>query len=234
VAEEIDNLQIYAESLGLKVKEKTVLVEGTTDVDLFEYAAMIERKAGGDDLFGASFAIIAAGKGDRGGASGVIRELITFRGLARTVLLPNGKPRYRFVALFDNDRAGRQAVNYIQVLDTSILEYKDVFRLWPVMPLPGTLDPGGMRKAFEEGNAPYKGLEWELEDLFPENFIDAFSSECPGAVSNKVSVKGRTHFRLTDDGKARLHRFAKSNAIREDLNGIIDVLKAMRFYLNIK
>jgi hypothetical protein len=234
VAEEIDNLQIYAKSLGLKIKEKTVLVEGTTDVDLFEYAAMIESKAGGPDLIGPTFAVVAAGERDRGGTSGVIRELITFRGLARTVLLPSGKPRYRFVALFDNDRAGRQAVNTLRVLDTSLLEYKDAFRLQPVMPLPSTLDPGGIQKAFEVSNARYKGLEWELEDLFPEGFIDAFSSEFPGALSNKVSVEGKTHFRLTDDGKARLHRFAKSNAIREDLKGFIEVLKAIRFYLNIK
>jgi hypothetical protein len=234
VAEELDNVKLYAKSLGMKIAERTILVEGTSDVGLFEMAALAEQNAVGVNLLGPSLAIVAAGEGDRGGTSGVIREFICFRGLARTLLLPNGKPRYRFVALFDNDRAGRQAVKALREVDTSILEYKDVFRLWPVMPVPVSLDPVGMQKAFERENTLYKGIEWELEDLFAHDFIKDFLSECSNAVVNSVSVEGKTHFRLTYDEKAKLHRFARHNAIRDDLKGVIEVLKALRFYLNIK
>ena len=42
------------------------------------------------------------------------------------------------------------------------------------------------------------------------------------------------HRDLTRDGKARLHRFVKQHAVRDDLGGVIDVLKAVRFYLRLK
>ena len=128
----------------------------------------------GTDLLGADLAFVAAGIGDLGGTRGVCREFMCLRGLARNCLSQDSRPRYRFIGLFDNDKAGKQAVRTARAFDTSILEYKDVFRLWPVMPLPDNLDPGTVEKAFERANARYKGLEWEIEDLLPQEFFDAF------------------------------------------------------------
>ena len=148
--------------------------------------------------------------------------------------LPNGRPRYRFIGLFDNDKAGKQAVNAARDFDKSILEYKDVFRLWPVMPLPSDLDPGSIQRAFESENSRYKGLEWEIEDLLPQEFVDAFLSESPGAVARSLTMNGKVHRDLTRDGKARLHRFVKDHAVRDDLISVVGVLKAIRLYLGIK
>lgn len=109
----------------------------------------------------------------------------------------------------------RWRVRAAREFDTSILEYKDVFRLWPVMPLPSNLDPGTMQKTFERENACYKGLDWELEDLLPQEFMDAFLSDYPGAVARTTSIEGKVHRDLTRDGKARLHRFVKQHAARQ-------------------
>ena len=50
--------------------------------------------------------------------------------------------------------------------------------------------------------------------------------------SVKNNTKGdRVHHKLTRDGKARLLRFVKDYAIHEDFEGVINVLKAIRFYM---
>jgi hypothetical protein len=234
VVEGLDPVARYAMSAGLSIRPRTVLVEGTSDVDLFEFAARLELKHTGVNLVGGDFAIVAAGQGDRGGTPGVVRELISLRAVARTLLLPNGKPRYRVIALFDNDKAGRLAVKTARDLDTSILEYKDIFRLRPVMPMPRNLDPKSLERTFDEVNEPYKGLEWELEDVLPQDMVKAFLAENPNAVVNSGSREGMTHRDFSRDGKARLHRFVKLHAIRSDVQGLTDVLKALRFYLGLK
>lgn len=234
MAEELDTVKRYGRALGWELERRTVLVEGTTDVELFHLAARLESEKSGVDLLGTEFAIIAAGTGDLGGTRGVIRELTCLRGLARTCLLPNGQPLYRFVGLFDNDRAGRLAVKAARDLDASIHEYKDVFRLWPVMPATGSLDPKTLQKSFERQNADYKGMDWELEDLLPGQFFDALVSDHPNAVIKTTPMKDKIHRDLSRDGKAHLHRFVKEYAIRDDLDAVIETLRAVRFYLGLR
>jgi hypothetical protein len=108
--------------------------------------------------------------GDAGGVDGVVRLLNGFRFMAPSCLLPNGRQKYRFVGLFDDDRAGREAVRRARELDKSAIEYRDVFRMRPVMPLHTDRDPSSLQKRFEAENLPYRGIDWELEDLLPESF----------------------------------------------------------------
>jgi hypothetical protein len=42
-----DYVELYAKSLGFAIKPRTVLVEGTTDVDLFRLAARLEYEKSG-------------------------------------------------------------------------------------------------------------------------------------------------------------------------------------------
>ncbi len=234
VPDELDPVARYGMASGFAVRARTILVEGSTDADLFQLAARLESEALSVDLLGTDLAIVAAGVGDLGGTQGVIRELVALRAMARICLLPNGRPRYRFVGLFDNDKAGRQAVRAVRALDRSVLEYKDVFRLWPVMPLSSNLDPGALQRAFEKENGGLNGMEWELEDVLPNEFYKSFLSECPGAVFRSATADGKIHRDLTTDGKARFHRFIKQHAIRRDLAGVVEVLKALRVYLGLK
>lgn len=234
MAESIDAVQLYAHAQGYEVRRRTIVVEGKTDVDLFHAAARLEKHATGIDLLGDDLAFAAAGVGDRGGTNGAIRELIRLQGFRDICLGPNGKPKYRFIALFDNDKAGRLAVGAARNIDTSILEYKDVFRLFPIMPLPGNLDPGTMRKIFERENEAFKGLDWEAEDLVSPDFFNVFVDNYPEALKEKISVGGKDHHELTPDGKARLHQFIRHYAMREDLAAAIETLKALRYYLGLK
>jgi hypothetical protein len=234
VAEEPDFVARHGMMLGLRVQARTVLVEGTTDSDLFELAARVERQKTGIDLMGDGLAIVAAGEGDRGGVDGVLQQLTGFRFMARSCLLPNGRPKYRFIGLFDNDRAGRQAVKRARDFDRSIVEYRDVFRLFPVMPVHGDRDPTSLQRKFESENSLFKGLDWELEDLFPQSFCDAFASSCPGGIARVDQVNGRIHRELTRDGKARFHRFVKEHAMHDDLQDVVAVMKSVRFYLGMK
>lgn len=230
MAQEFDTVAAYGRLLGWNLRPRTVLVEGTTDEALFHLAARLEYEKTGIDLFADELTVIAAGKGDQGGTRGVNRELIRLQGYARTYLLPNGRPRYRFIGLFDNDKAGIEAVKGIRNFDASILEYKDVFRLRPVMPCKGHFDPKTLKRTFDELNASYKGLDWELEDLLPNEFIDAFLADHQGAVHRETEMGGKIHRDFTSDGKAQLHRYIRDYAIWEDLVTTIDVIKALRFY----
>jgi hypothetical protein len=234
LTEDLDPVARYGMAVGLHVRSRTILVEGTTDADFFQMAAHMEKEATKLDLLGNDLAILAAGEGDDGGARGVIRRLVPLREIAKTYLLPNGRPQYRFVGVLDNDAAGRGAVHQAHGFDHSILEYKDLFRLCPVMPLAGSLDPGDLQRTFERENASYKNLDWEIEDLLAGDFVGAFLTEFPPAVRSSTEINGKVHRDLTTDGKARLHRFVKKHAIHKDLVGVIEVLKALRYYLGLK
>ena len=228
-----DTVAVYGDALGWTLRPRTILVEGTRDVEYFQLAARLEFEKSGLELVGEDLAIIAAGEKENGGTRGVCRELIRLQGYARTSLLPNGRTRYRFIGLFDNDKAGREAVKGIRNFDASILEYKDVFRLRPSMPCSGNLDPKTLEKTFERLNANYKGLIWEIEDLLADDFVEAFMVEYPNATLKTDIMGDKVHREFSIDGKAHLYRYVMDNAMLEDLLGIVDVIRALRFYLHL-
>ena len=125
---DLDPVARYALSLGFAIAPKTLIVEGRTDFDLFTQAARQEEWDTNGVLLGRDLAVMAAGDGDEGGTAGDIRQMITLRNISRSDLGRKGSPRYRFVALFDDDRAGRLAVRAARDLDRSIIEFKDAFR----------------------------------------------------------------------------------------------------------
>ena len=230
---DLDAVARYASSLGFSIAPKTIILEGRSDYDLFILAALLERQQTMGLLLGQDLAVMSAGDGDEGGTAGVVRQLITLRNIARSDLGPKGLPRYRFVALFDDDKAGRQAVRAAREWDRSLTEFKDMFRLRPVMPLTPNADPIVLERAFREANTAYKNIEWELEDLLGADLLSAFCEECPNAVSRHASATDVVHRDFTRDGKARLHRFIKDHAIRRDLLNVIEVLKSFRRYLGL-
>lgn len=234
VSNDLDPVARYGASIGFQLRRRNVLVEGSTDVDLFRLAARLEERQTGSRLLEPDLNIVAAGDGDKGGAGGVGRELMILRNIARTCLTEAGAPRYRFIGLFDNDEAGRKAIVRVRGLDNSLLEFKDLFRLWPVMPTDCNLDPGALQKAFLLSNASHKGLDWEIEDYLSDEFVEQFCVDHPTARARIRSEGGRTHRDFTRDGKARLHRFIRENAIFQDVKPIVGVIKALRFYLGLR
>jgi hypothetical protein len=229
---DLDLVERYAAEHNLRIANRTLLVEGTTDVELFTQCAK-ERNGGAMKLIGQDFSVVAAGERDRGGANGVVRELIALRQNARNILDSRGFPKYRFIALFDNDKAGVSAYKTACGIDASILENRDVFLIKPVLPLSLMLDPGAVGRDITRSNSAFNGLKWEIEDAFSRDFVDAFLDSNPSALIRKQEVGGMRHCELTDDGKAKFHRFVKDSATYEDLEGVRGVLLAMRRYLNL-
>ena len=226
----VDYVALYGVSKGWRLMPRSVLVEGTSDVALLGLAAELYRKLSGKDLL-ADLAIVAAGEADRGGTQGVVRELLGLRAIASAYLSPSGRPVYRFIGLFDNDTPGQKAVNFAQSADTSILEYRDIFRLRPIMPILGNLDPGAARRGFDKANEAYKGMRWEVEDLIGEALMQLFLEENPTALVREHKMADACHRELTRDGKARLVRFCRENADLASLKGLVDTLHALRCYM---
>lgn len=227
--EQMDIVARYAKSQGWHLQTRIVLVEGTSDVTLFELAARLFKSQTEKDLL-AGLSIVAAGEGERGGTHGVVRKLMVLRDLAEDHLSPQGKPVYNVIGLFDNDTAGRKAVIGAKHWDASILEYRDVFRLHPIMPKSGSLDLGALQRNFLALNAPHKSLDWELEDLIGRALITRFLAEYQTALVRSSEVAGQIHYELTRDGKSRLVRFCKEHADISSMQGLIEVLHALRFY----
>ena len=228
----IDIVAIYGQTHGWQLKPRTVLVEGTSDVSLFELAAGLHLKETGKNILG-DMAIVAAGERDRGGAKGVVRELVTLRNLAAGHLSPAGLRVYRIVGLFDSDAAGHKAMSGARDWDTTIIEYRDVFRLRPIMPKTGSLDPTALQRTTDTQNLPFKGLVWELEDLVSPLFMARFLETHQTALVRENTISGRVHRELTRDGKSQLVRYCTQHAALENLGALIEVAHALRHYLNL-
>lgn len=227
----MDLVAQYGLSKGWKLLTKIILVEGTSDVAIFELASELYEKSTGRSLL-SGLSIVAAGYGDRGGTSGVVRELIGLRNMASTLMSPTGAPLYRVIGLFDNDTAGQKAVNGARIVDTSISEYRDVFRLRPVMPK-GSLDPKALQRSFEQLDNNWRGLPWELEDLISQPLIELFSAEYPTAITSLKEVSGFIHREFTQDGKSKLVRFCKLYADLDSLSSVVEILHSLRHYMNL-
>lgn len=158
---------------------------------------------------------------------------MVLRGLATAYLSRAGRPIYRVIGLFDNDTAGRKAVTGARTVDASITEYRDVFRLRPVMPRAGSLDPVALQRSFDKQNEAYKGLTWELEDLVGEPLMALFLEEHPTALVREDKASDAVHRELTRDGKSHLVRFCRKHADLANLQSLVDVVHALRHYLTL-
>lgn len=227
-------MQTYARHKGWEIGACNVLVEGVTDHELLSLAAQRHLMATGEDLQAGGLRFLYAGYLHEGGTHGVVRELTVTRSLAKYALTPQGRLQYRFVGLVDNDAAGRQAIENAQVADVSVVEYRDIFRVRPSMVCGvGEVELDYLRKEFERNNEAFEGLDWELEDLLDEGFVEAFCAQLPGSLLEKQQVAGRVHWELTRKGKRELNRFAKRTATLEDMRGVIDTIRSLRFCLGL-
>ena len=229
-----DHVSEFGRAKGWLIRPRAILVEGTSDVDLLVHAARKYRARTGEELLGEKLAVLEAGAKDEGGALGVARELITLRNVAQYVLTKKGRPKYRFIALVDNDNAGRRAVKAAREMDRSIVEYRDVFRLHAIMPAGGNREPTALRDRFRKANKNWAGLTWELEDAVGRPFTDDFVRRYPECVQSTTEQGGQLHRNFTRDGKARFHRFIREHAVYADLDGVVTLLQALRFYLGFQ
>ncbi|HEX3485073.1 MAG TPA: hypothetical protein VHT51_08430 [Micropepsaceae bacterium] len=224
----------YAAKLGWNVRPCNVVVEGTSDVELLCLAAAHYHERHKTAILGDQIAILAAGKGNDGGVDGVNRRLNAARQLADADRAPDGSLRFRFIGLYDNDRAGRRAVENACDFDRRLVRYADLFLLHPIMPLACGADHATLRRRFETDNVKYKGLDWEVEDLISERLLLAFEKAEPAALQNVLEIGGREHREFTPEGKRSLHKFVGAHATLEDFTEVVKLIRALRDYLRLK
>lgn len=226
-------VEIFASKLGWKVSDCNVIVEGTSDVEWMWLGAGLYYERHKTPILGDRISILPAGIKDDGGVEGVNRRLNAARQLADADRKPDGSLQYRFIGLYDNDRAGRRAVDNACAFDRRLKRYGDLFLLHPVMPFGSGVGPS-LSQRFELENARFKGLDWEIEDLLSERIFTAFSLVRSNAVSSVKECAGRKHHELTKEGKYQLRKFAKDNAQLEDILEIVKLIRALRDYFRLK
>jgi hypothetical protein len=223
-------VETYAATLGWTICECNVLVEGTTDVTLMWLAAALYFEKHNIPILGDKLAILPAGKGNDGGVDGLNRRLNAARQMADADRGPDGSLRFRFIGLYDNDRAGRRGVSAAREFDRRLRECADLFLLHPIMPLAAGADHATLLRRFQEDNRTFRGLDWEIEDLISEELWSKFDDAHPSATLNQQFIGGRQHRDLTRDGKFALHDFVKKYARLEDLIEVIKLVCALRDY----
>jgi hypothetical protein len=134
---------------------------------------------------------------------------------------------------YDNDRAGRRAIDSACAFDRRLLRYGDVFLLHPVMTLASGSDHVDLRRRFESDNSQFRGLDWEVEDFLSERLFATFKQINPAAVIAVQERGGRAHYELTRDGKYQLHQFVRSEATLEDVVEIVRLIRALRDYFRL-
>lgn len=224
----------FTARLGWTIAKVNILVEGTHDVSLITHAAGLFSRARGEELLGPDLAVMPAGLGNEGGVEGINRRLPTLRQVAAADPDQNGNLRYRFLGLYDNDRAGKRAIAAISSYDATIKKYSEVFLLRPVMSLKGGADHRTVQQRFERDNEPYKDLDWEMEDLINPSFLDLFEDEFPTAVSHRITILDRTHRDFTEQGKRDLIKFVKDHATLDELWDVIRLIRALRDYGHLR
>ncbi|HBK05878.1 MAG TPA: hypothetical protein DDZ81_08420 [Acetobacteraceae bacterium] len=229
----MDMLAIYAASKPWALRPNIVLVEGTSDEALFKRADELSINAG-RVLLGDDICVVAAGRNDRGGTFGVVRELITLRSMVPVILDKKGRPAYRVIGLVDNDGAGRRIINDFIRLDRGAVELHDIIAVRPVTPKFAAFDPLGRQREYDLANLPYRTLDWEIEDALSPRLLNLFDHAYPGMITHRRRAGDKIHHELTTIGKTALHRLVRREAILEDLAQIVQIVRMIRSILGLQ
>lgn len=226
-----DHAHWYAKQKGWKLLRRNMMVEGNTDVRYFELASRLYLEAHRAHLVGHDFSIFSPGTGDQGGTRGVLEEFPPLWKIIQTDCDSQGKLVLRAVTLLDNDFAGRSLHKALLQQYRQMKENRDVFLLQRFFPRT-TTEPSTLSHQIETHNSQSKGLDCEIEDLLGESLLEAFISDTPNAFERPVKeIAGLRHYEWTPHAKGQLFQFVKEYATLEDMEGITNVLKAIRFYL---
>jgi hypothetical protein len=185
-------------------------------------------------ILGRDFGVLFAGKQDDGGVDGLNRRFSAVRQIADADRAADGRLRHNFIGLYDNDHAGRIALQNACRFDPRLRRCRDLFLLHPIMPSSSGADYGELERRFERQNAAFRGLDWEIEDLLSERLLDGFQAVRPDAIQRIRECGGRKHRDLTREGKRRLHEYVEEYALLEDLVEIVRLVRALRDYVGVR
>ena len=228
----MDMIANYISSKSWKLRPNIVLVEGTTDEQLFTLADTLSAAAG-CTLLGEEVSVVAAGRRDRGGTFGVARELITLRSMVPLVLNSDGGPAYRVVGVVDNDNAGRRIIDDVTRLDRGALEFRDIVALRPITPIFTEINPSFRKSQYDHINLPHQGLDWEIEDAISSRLLSKFEQKNNFRSPRKTTIGGKTHRVFSPPAKMALHQFVQNEATLEDVADVIEIVSMIRSMLGL-
>ena len=160
----------------------------------------------------------------------------TLQTIARGDIDSKGNVQYYVFVLVDNDYAGRNVIKYLEKDALKAIECRDIFCINPIMPKDVNPHYEHIKKSLERENAPYKGLDWEMEDYISDRIWKIFiNDECakdPLLCKPKV-CHDKIHRNLNDIQKGRFHDIINNSACYEDIENIVHLIKTLRIYLKI-
>jgi len=218
---------------GWSLAAGNVIVEGTSDVAYFKLAARLHQASCGTCLLGSDLSIFAAGLEEEGGTFGISEKFPTLFNLAAYDTDANGRPRFRVIALLDDDSMGRSATNLIVGGHRQIREFESIFRLRRVMPKRSG-SAKTLRNETEMANAEFARIDCTIEDMLSDRLCTRFIAASPEAVGRQAITSGTgTHRHWTPAGKTMLCQFAEQTATIDDVRSLIGALRALRSYVGL-
>ncbi len=226
-------MRAFATLYHWPVAERSILVEGEHDQRYFILASRLHAQKTGLSLLGSRLAIFPTGIGDEGGAFGLQRHFHPLRAIMDRDVTREGRKVFHAIALFDDDMEGNRGFSALTGQHLNYRKWRDVFLLQRVIPR-STRDPDQLAKIVTSSNASWKGLNCEIEDLVGIDIIKAFVDDNPTSLIRQLDERGAAvHCSFKRHAKADFIRFVEKNAVFEDLNTIIEVLKSLRYHLGL-
>ncbi len=220
-------VRIWAKRKGWDLVKCNVMFEGTTDVAYCRIADRLYFEKQKRMLLDSEFCVFAIGEGAEGGTEGIKERLRTLQEMLRDE--PEGSP-IRVICVLDDDSAGKGTFN---LLKGRFRPWADIFRLQRRTPRT-TRDPKSFENKWIEENAPWSGLDCDIEDLISKNLLDAFVSENPGCEREPLKqLGGAHHFKFQGFQKAKLVKFADEWASYDDMLDLIEMLRSFRWLLGL-
>lgn len=226
-------VEMYSEQKGWRLAKCTLFVEGESDESYLRTAATLHRGKTGQDLIDdLDFTVRAIGQGDDGGTRGIQDQFPTIKNLSDYSVDPEGRRQFRVAAMVDGDSPGKGCAKALVAANRKLLMWRDVFVLNRRLPRK-TTDPNGIGRHIDDANAGHRALDTTIEDMIPEPFLDEYFRAHGGYLPKKRRVGDAIQVHVPPDHKAGLARFFYHNAIADDAIHLIEVIRSMRYYLEV-
>jgi hypothetical protein len=171
------------------------------------------------------------GDGEDGGVDNIREKFLYLREVLSTDNLDSANERILAIVLMDNDRAGRTTSEFLEKRGFKI--NRDVFLMTRIIPRK-TTDAYQLGRVIGEANASWRHLDCEVEDLLSRELLQYFAEAEPSCVAAEPRFADTGHhFEWTRDGKTKLLRFVGKEASYDDVVGIVELLRSLRFLLGL-
>jgi hypothetical protein len=212
------------------------MMEGAHDETYCQLADDLYRRRTGLTLLDADFAVFATGKYGDGGVWHLDNNARTLATVMATDPLDVDGRDFRIVAVFDDDHDGRKQFQSLTNPTFSPWKaYRHAFLLKRFFPRSDEFrqDP---EYAVTQANLICKGMDCEIEDLLGRELLEQFRKASPNASAKSpvMHVRGEIHhYEWTRIGKDHLAQFAKQHATLDDVGLIVELMKSMRWVLDL-